>query len=118
MHNPMKPPRPPLRARRGAGERLRDALLELCGGQATVVRHSEKSWASITFAGARHRVELAFEGDDAVAAGELLIAELPEHEFTIPGQLVAEATVTGADHRLDPPHLTVSCELLLLLEDC
>ena len=114
MHNPMQPSRPPLRARRGAGERLRAALLDLCGGQATVVRHSEKSWASVTFAGARHRVELAFEGVEAIAAGELLIAELPEHEFAIPGQLVAEATITAVDHRLDRAHMQVTCELLLL----
>ena len=117
MREETKTLRPPLRARRGTADRLRDAVLELCGGQGTVVRHGEKCWASITFAGARHRIELAFVGCDAVAAGEHLIAELPEHEFAIPGRLVAEATVVQADHRLDPPQLTVSCELLVL-EDC
>lgn len=113
-------PRTPLRrrrrTRRGPGERLREALIALAQGQATVLAHSEASWASITFAGARHRVELAFEGEEAVEAGELFIAFLPEHEFAIPGQLVADAAVTEVDHRLDPPFMRVSCELLLLEE--
>ena len=70
----------------------------------------------MTFAGARHRLELEFEGEDAIEAGELFIALLPEHEFDIFGQLVADATVTEVDHRLDPPRMQVSCELLLLEE--
>ena len=100
--------------RRNPGERLREAVLELSGGRATLLSHREQSWASITFAGARHRLELAFEGAEAVEAGELLIALLPEHEFTIPGQLVADAEVTAVDHRLVPPRMQVSCEVLLL----
>ena len=108
------PAPPPLRSRRGAGERLRDALRSLAGGHATILSYRETNWASITFAGARHRIELAFEGCDAVVAGETFVAELPDHEFAIPGQLVADAVVIAADHRLDPPRLVVTCEVLLL----
>jgi hypothetical protein len=104
------------RARREPRSRLREALLELAGDRAVIVSHDEKSWASITFAGARHRFELAFEGTEAVEAGELFIAFLPEHEFALPGQLVADAAVTAVDHRLEPPRMQVSCELLLLEE--
>jgi hypothetical protein len=104
------------RLRREPRIRLREALLALAGGQASVLRHDEKSWASITFAGTRHRLELAFDGAAAVAAGELFVAFLPEHEFAIPGQLVADAAVTAVDHRIDPPRMQVSCELLLLAE--
>ncbi|HYD23882.1 MAG TPA: hypothetical protein VEB68_03735 [Croceibacterium sp.] len=104
------------RTRREPRIRLREALLGLAGEHATIVSHDEKSWASITFAGARHRIELVFEGAEGTQAGELFIAFLPEHEFTIPGQLVADAAVTAVDHRLDPPRLQVSCELLLLEE--
>lgn len=96
--------------------RLREALLALTENQATILGHEEKSWASVTFAGARHRIDLLFDGAEAVQAGELFIAFLPEHEFDIPGQLVADATVTAVDHRLDPPRMQVSCELLLLEE--
>ena len=104
------------RARREPRNWLRDALLALADGKAAILCHEEKSWASITFAGARHRLELAFEGAEAVAAGELFVAFLPEHEFALPGQLVADAAVTAVDHRLEPPRMQVSCELLLLEE--
>jgi hypothetical protein len=104
------------RARREPRDRLREALLALAGGEATFLGHEEKSWASITFAGTRHRLELAFDGAEAVAAGELFLAFLPEHEFAIPGQLVADAAITAVDHRLEPPRMQVSCELLLLEE--
>lgn len=96
--------------------RLREALFALAKKQATIVSHEEKSWASITFAGTRHRLELLFDGAEAVEAGELFIAFLPEHEFAIPGQLVADAAVTAVDHRLEPALMQVSCELLLLEE--
>jgi hypothetical protein len=104
------------RIRREPRIRLREALMALAGGRATVLSHDEKSWASVTFAGARHRIELEFKGAEAVAAGELFIAFLPEHEFAIPHQLVADAAVTAVDHRLEPPRMQVSCELLLLEE--
>ena len=51
------------------------------------------------------------------AAGEMLIAALPEHEFTLPGQLVADAAVARVDHEMLPePKLTVELELLLLVD--
>ena len=101
--------------RRTSSERLREALQELAGGHALIEAHSERSWASITFAGARHRLDLAFEGEEAVAAGENFIAFLPEHEFAIPRQLVADAAVTSVDHRIGAnPRLVVRVELLLL----
>ena len=117
MHSdPRKPLAAPARHhRRQPTDRLRSALLDLAGGLATIASHREKSWASITFAGARHRLELAFEGDAAIDDGERFIVLLPEHEFTIPGQLVADAAVTAVDHHLAPaPRMTVNVELLLL----
>jgi len=106
----------PTHPRRVTADRLREALLELAQNRATILAHSEKSWASVTFAGARHRLELLFDGAEAVEAGELFIALLPEHEFDILGQLVADAAVTEVDHRFAPPRMTVRCELLLLEE--
>jgi hypothetical protein len=102
--------------RRTVGEKLTEALLDLTKGKGSITRHAERAWASITFAGTRHRVDLQFEGAEAVEAGECFIAFLPEHEFTIPGQIVADAAVTDVDHQLDPPLMMVSCELLLLEE--
>ena len=99
----------------GRLRRLCDQLGALGQGHAKLIRHSEKAWASITFEGSRHTIEFLFEGEEAVAAGEMFIAALPDHEFVVPGQFVAEATVKGAEHVLLPyPRLTVECELLLL----
>ena len=48
-------------------------------------------------------------------AGERFVAELPDHEFAIAGQLVADAGVSEVEHRMVPdPRLLVRCELLLL----
>jgi hypothetical protein len=111
---------PPLQRgpRRTASERLREALQALARGQALITAHSEKSWASITFAGTRHRIDLAFDGQEAIEAGERFIAYLPEHEFAIPKQLVADAAVTSVDHRIGPDaRMDVRVELLLLDEE-
>ena len=105
----------PPRRRRNLSDRLRDALFELAGRQARIASHRETAWASITFAGTRHQLEMHFEGVEAVEAGEAFIEALPEHEFAIPRQLVADAAITEVDHRLGAePRLAVSVDLLLL----
>ncbi|MXP25847.1 hypothetical protein GRI39_07305 [Altererythrobacter indicus] len=101
--------------RRGTTEHLRKAIDLLTEGRAEWLRHEEKGWASITFTGARHTVTLGFHGLQAVEAAEHFITQLPEHEFTIPGQLVADATISAVDHTMLPePHMVVTAELLLL----
>ncbi len=105
------------RPRRNTADRLRSAVAGMAGGLGKTVRQSEHPWASITFTGARHRLELVFEGERAVAAGEALIAALPDHEFTLPRHLVADATIIAAETTLLPaPKLRVECEFLLLEE--
>lgn len=107
----------PRRTRRDPANQLLAAIQALADGQAVVLRHDERAWASITFSGARHAMVLRFEGD-AVAAGERLIANLPDHEFAIPRRLVADATVVAVRQALLPePSLEVECEVLLLDED-
>ncbi len=114
MSDESKPPRPP-RTRRSTADRLREALADLHEHRGQVLTHTETAWASITFAGTRHSLALLFSGDEALVAGERFIAELPEHEFAIPAQLVADAGVIEVEHRLLPePRLLVRCELLLL----
>lgn len=112
--DPNRRPYPLRRLPIGASGHLRNQFDALAQGHGKVLRHAEKAWASITFEGARHTLDIAFAGGEAVAAGEAFIAALPDHEFAINGHFVADATVTAADHRLDPPHLQVSCEVLLL----
>ena len=103
-------------ARRGSPWlHLLSALLDLGKGQAELLHHAERAWASATFSGSRHTVRLAFAGIAAVEAGEAFIAALPEHEFTVPRQLVADAAVMAANHALLPqPRLEVEVQVLLL----
>lgn len=107
----------PMRARRTTGDRLREALINLSGQCATCVKHEEKAWSSITFSGTRHEVTLRFEGAEAVANGEELMELLPEHEFSIPGELVADATIREVDHRFGMHERLVITVVLLLLEE-
>lgn len=91
------------------------ALIDLSGGKGELLRHAERPWATATFAGTRHTVALCFSGPEAVAAGEALVSAVPEHEFTLPSQLVADATVASVEQEMLPrPRLTVEVELLLL----
>ncbi len=105
----------PYRPRRTVGDRLLEALMTLAEAQASLLSHNQKPWASVTFTGSRHEVMLDFEGSEAVAAGERFVATLPDHEFTIPGQLVADATVSEVtNNQLPYPRMVVTCALLLL----
>lgn len=114
---PAPEPTPALRARRTTADRVRSALMALTSGAGTLITHEEKAWASITFSGTRHEVVLEFCGAEAVAHGEELIERLPDHEFTIPGQLVADATITSVDHRFGAMERLEVTAVLLLLED-
>ena len=100
---------------RSAWLRLLGQVLQLAEGQAELVRHGERNWASATFAGVRHPIVLSFTGASAVAAGERFIAELSDHEFDIPGQLVADASISEvSQEHLPEPRLIAEFELLLL----
>jgi len=105
------------RSRRTIADRLRDALLDLADGEASVLTHEETAWSSITFSGTRHEVVLDFDGHEAAIAGERFIAELPEHEFRIPGQLVADADVREVEHKFGSQERLIVTAVLLLVEE-
>lgn len=106
------------RLKRTTADRVREALLMLAEGRASLLTHDEKAWSSITFSGTRHEMMLDFDGTEAVEAGEDFIVNLPDHEFRIPGQLVADASVREVDHRFggDDERMVVTAVLLLLEE--
>lgn len=103
---------------RGPWLLLLSEVLLLAGKQVEFIHHAERPWSSATFCGSRHTIALAFEGVDAIVEGEALIAALPDHEFTVPGRIVADAAIAAVDHAAGPPaRMTVEVELLLL-DDC
>lgn len=103
---------------RGPWLLLLSEVLLLAGKQVEFLHHAERPWSSATFSGSRHTIAVAFEGVEAILDGEALVAALPDHEFTIPGRIVADATVSAVDHAAGPPaRMTVEVELLAL-DDC
>lgn len=102
---------------RGPWALLLDSLIALAGGHAELLSHAERPWTSATFSGTRHTAALSFTGAVAVEAAEQFIVALPDHEFAIPGQLVADAAVIEARLDMLPvPTFVIEVELLLLDE--
>ncbi|WP_338445938.1 hypothetical protein V5F89_12385 [Pelagerythrobacter marensis] len=100
-----------------ADRRLIEQLLALAGGAGRMAWHSQRKWQSGTFRGARHQMCVEFEGLAEIEGGERLIAGLSIRHFAVPGVTVVEAQVTESKHVAQPPHLTVTAELLTLEED-
>jgi hypothetical protein len=92
---------------------LQPAIDELAVGGGSVFDHQVREWASVTFKGARHRMKVRFEGEQAIQNGELFVAFLPEHEFDIPRLLVADAAILNITHEIGR-HLEAQIELLTL----
>ncbi|MGL4314286.1 MAG: hypothetical protein ACRCSO_09885 [Sphingomonas sp.] len=57
---------------------------------AVVTRAIAHRWASATFSGMRHEIQVMMTAD---AAAEAWLAQLPEAEFAVPGHLVADLIV-------------------------
>ncbi|MEJ2408095.1 MAG: hypothetical protein P8Y58_12355 [Novosphingobium sp.] len=114
LSNPTNRNAAPVR-QRGLWARLLTDILHLSGTDAEFLHHAERPWSSATFSGSRHTIVLAFRGAEAVRQGEVFANSLPDHEFSIPGHLVADAAVVSVMHETVPvPHMTVETQMLLL----
>lgn len=109
---PASRPRP-----RHPSVQLLDQVMRLAGEHGELISHAERPWASATFQGSRHTITLLFSGAEGVAAAESFITLLPDHEFTIRHQLVADAAVSEVTHVTLPVERMVIETDLLLLED-
>lgn len=58
---------------------------------------SSVPWESMTLRGERHQVRLILSGPDAEAIAARLKRLLPDHEFALPGLLVADLAITATD---------------------
>lgn len=104
--------------RRDAATLVIRALVALGDGLASLEEHRGTAWASATFSGMRHRLTLSFAGDKGVARGEWLAQILAEHEFDLPGHIVADAVVIERHVRREgTPALTLTIEMLTVEDD-
>lgn len=99
---------------------LQNALRAMVSSEMTICRHTQRKWASISFSGSIHRISITLRGADAIEDAIALENTLPEHEFSIPGYLVADAGIVESDtHSLDDDVVAAHliAEILLLTED-
>lgn len=86
-HDGTKPQRDP-------GSLLASQIEALAGNRVRVTQLHERAWASITFSGTRY--SFSIDCTSAAEPDELknLAKALPDHEFAIPGNFVADILVT------------------------
>ena len=71
-----------------------------------------RSWASATFAGARHELTFRISGDGAAAAADDFLAHLTATEFEMRGHIMADISLV-ADERTDgDAEIRISLEAL------
>jgi hypothetical protein len=58
-----------------------------------------RSWASVTFAGARHELAFRLEGHGAEAAAARFVADLEAAEFPLRGHIVADIALVSEERR-------------------
>lgn len=63
---------------------------------------ASEAWASATFSGQRHRLELSFAGGDT-ARVDRLVAELGRAELVVPGHIVADIALIEHEMRDGEP---------------
>lgn len=73
---------------------------------------NSRSWASVTFTGARHRVALSLEGDGAAAAADAFLADMSEAEFDLRGHILADIALAGDERDAAGGRVRLSLEAL------
>jgi hypothetical protein len=79
---------------------LRAIRLNLHGFSGLVVEEiTSRSWASVTFNGARHELAFRLEGPGAEQAADRFLANLDVAEFELRGHVLADIVLVSEDRR-------------------
>lgn len=90
-------------------------ILGHIGPTCELVHAAEREWASATFAGARHIISLRLLLTPADAPAPAALAALPDHEFRLCGEIVADCTVShGARESAGAGSAWLPCQVELL----
>ena len=87
-----------------AGAELKRALrayFVTLGAAVTFETLTSRPWASITFAGERHRLALSLPGPGAQAAVDAFLDGLEDREFALRGHILADIEATGMERDAD-----------------
>ena len=98
-------------------QRLVSATFGTFRGGVEVSHLMETAWASVTFAGARHRLRIALDGDGAAGAAADFRQAMPELDLPIPGHIVADLALAAEHRSEDGRHACLEVEALTV-EDC
>ena len=71
-----------------------------------------RSWASVTFRGARHHVAFSLAGAGADAAANAFIRGLPSADFDLAGHIVADIVLLSAERAPAEDRVAVTLEAL------
>ena len=74
-------------------------------------------WHSLTFDGERHEISMRFTGPGAEREADRMLDGLEEHEFTLPGAIVADISVAGRCVGLDDGSVSIAIEALTISSD-
>lgn len=86
-------------------DQVRSAFLRTLGphlGPHRLIGATSRDWASALFVGARHRLAIAIEGENAPARADQLIRDLTEIDLPMRGGFVADIIVTARFERETP----------------
>jgi hypothetical protein len=89
---------------------LRAIRLNLNFGGFVVEEITSRSWASVTFCGARHELAFRLEGPDAEQAADRFLANLDAAEFGLRGHVLADIALMAEERR--PGCVRISLEAL------
>lgn len=95
-------------------DRAVHAALPAFSGAIRVRPLGETPWASITFTGARHRVQIELEGAGAVGAAADLIGVIGELEISLSGRIVADVALIAEARRDDGRYACLDVEALTI----
>ncbi|AUW59247.1 hypothetical protein C1T17_15285 [Sphingobium sp. SCG-1] len=105
----------PIRATNSvATRRLLRGLSDLIGPDADLRCTSSMPWASGLYDGTRHLIEIDVVGEDAAERADRMARMLPDTEFLLIGNIVADLTVDSnvaldaQHHRLELSVLTIA----------
>ena len=91
---------------------LRAIGLNFMNFAVTLEEVRSRSWASATFAGARHELSFRIEGQGAAAAADAFLAHLEAAEFDLRGHILADIALVSDERRDGEDAVRISLEAL------
>lgn len=76
-----------------------------------------RSWASVTFSGARHELSFRISGEGAAEAADHFIRHLEAREFELRGHIMADIALVSEERTDGEDWVRISLEALTV-EDC